>query len=293
MSRKPVEAEIGIIGGSGLYELSMLADARSVDVSTPFGPPSGPIVLGELAGRRVAFVSRHGAGHRLSPSEVPAAANIYALRQLGVAEAVAVSAVGSLRAELRPGDLVVQDQLVDLTRGIRRATFFEAGVVAHLPFADPYCARLRPLLVAAARRAQGATVHDSGTYVCIEGPQFSSRAESELYRSWGMDVIGMTAAPEAKLAREAGICLTGLALVTDYDCWRRDEEAVTASMVADTMRRNVVAAQAAIAEFLATAPPAQPCDCHDALDHALLSDLAGAGEGILARLGPIVEKVPR
>ncbi|MDQ3761712.1 MAG: S-methyl-5'-thioadenosine phosphorylase [Actinomycetota bacterium] len=284
MSQKAVEAELGIIGGSGLYELAMLGDPREVELSTPYGNPSDVVVLGELNGRSVAFLPRHGRAHQLSPSEVPAAANIYALKYLGVTEIVSVSAVGSLRTELRPGDFVVPDQLVDLTRSRRLSSFFTNGAVAHLPFADPYCGRLRPLLIDVAHRVLGATVHDAGTYLCIEGPQFSTRAESELYRSWGMDIIGMTAVPEAKLAREAGICFAILALVTDYDCWRRDEQTVTADMVAAVMHGNVTAAQVAIGSFAQTAPRGQACACRDALAEAILSDSSSVPEEVRNRL---------
>lgn len=271
MSQKAVEAEVGIIGGSGLYKLAMLKDPREIELSTPYGKPSDVVVVGELGGRHVVFLSRHGRQHQLSPTEIPAAANIYALKFLGVTDILSVSAVGSLREALRPGDLVVPDQLVDLTRGNRRSSFFDNGFVAHLPFADPYCGRLRPILADAANLVTGTHVHPSGTYVCIEGPQFSTRAESELYRSWGMDIIGMTAVPEAKLAREAGICFAALALVTDYDCWRHDEETVTADMVATVMQKNIAAAQVAITTFVQTVPRGQTCACRDALAHAILS----------------------
>ena len=264
--------ELGVIGGSGLYGLAGLANQREVDLSTPYGKPSDPIVVGELAGRRVAFLARHGRGHRITPSEVPAVANIYALKSLGVTEIVSVSAVGSLREELRPGDFVLPDQLVDRTNGIRRYSFFGDGVVAHVPLGDPYCARLRAALLDVAGGT--ARVHDGGTYICIEGPQFSTRAESELYRAWGMDIIGMTASPEAKLAREAGICLVNLALVTDYDCWREATEAVTAEMVAAVMARNVATAKVVIESFAKRVSPAVSCGCRTAVTNAVLTDPA-------------------
>jgi 5'-methylthioadenosine phosphorylase len=270
MSKTAASAEVGIIGGSGMYDLSFEDNAREIDVSTPYGRPSDTIVFGELMGRAVAFIPRHGRGHRLEPTEIPAAANMYALKQAGVTEIVSVSAVGSLREELAPGHSVVPDQLVDLSRSGSRASFFGAGIVVHLPFADPFCSRTRPLLVEAAC-GHGGQVHDGGTYVCIAGPQFSTRAESELYRRWGMDVIGMTVAAEAKLAREAGICYASLALVTDYDCWRTDHEAVTAEAVAAVMRANVATAQAAVRSYLRKAPRREHCSCHDALAHAILS----------------------
>ena len=277
MAANPVEAEIGIIGGSGLYDFSVLEDPSEFRLSTPFGNPSDLVVVGGLNGRRVAFLARHGRHHQYSPSTIPAAANIYAMKYLGVTELLSVSAVGSLRTELRPGDLVLPDQLVDLTKG-RPSTFFDRGLVAHLPFATPYCGRLRQVLREAAEAVPETTSHGSGTYVCIEGPQFSTRAESELYRSWGMDVIGMTAAPEAKLAREAGMCLATLALVTDYDCWRRGEEPVTAEMVATVMRKNVTAAQRAIVNFTKTAKRGEECECQSALANAIMSDPAAISE---------------
>lgn len=283
MSSKSISAELGIIGGSGLYNFAGLENISEVELSTPYGRPSDPITVGELAGRRVAFVARHGRQHQFSPTEVPAAANIYALKHLGVTEIVSVSAVGSLREELRPGDLVLPDQLVDLTKGRRRSTFFGDGLVVHLPFADPYCPRMRSSL-ATTMSHNGSTPHDLGTYVCIEGPQFSTRAESELYRLWGMDIIGMTAAPEAKLAREAEICFAVLALVTDYDCWRPGDEAVTADMVATVMRRNVAAAQAVIRTYAQTAPRGQSCQCRSALAHAVLSDSSGLDDQVRDRV---------
>lgn len=287
--RKMDGIELGVIGGSGLYELAGLVDPREVTVSTPYGDPSDAVVVGELSGRRVAFLARHGRGHRITPSEVPAAANIYALKTLGVTELLSVSAVGSLREQLRPGDFVVPDQLVDLTKGLRRYSFFGDGVVAHLPFADPYCGRLRSALLGVA--GGGPTrVHDAGTYVCIEGPQFSTRAESALYRSWGMDVIGMTASPEAKLAREAGICLANLALVTDYDCWHETEEAVTADLVAAVMAKNVTAAKNVIETFARQVSPARTCACRTSLAQAVLSDLSTAPERTRERLALFLDQ---
>lgn len=276
-------AEIGIIGGSGMYDLNLLHGARSVEFSTPFGRPSDELVFGELEGRPVVFLPRHGRGHRIAPTEIPTAANIYAFKQAGVTEIVSVSAVGSLREELAPGHLVVPDQLVDLTRGASRTSFFGGGVVAHLPFADPFCTRTRPVLAAAARAA-GGRVHDDGTYVCIAGPAFSTRAESQLYRTWGMDVIGMTVAPEAKLAREAGICYSALSLVTDYDCWHPGHDAVTADAVAAVMRDNVVTAQSTVRGYVATAPRDEACSCADVLRHAILSDVSDLAPDIRDRI---------
>jgi 5'-methylthioadenosine phosphorylase len=265
------QAEIGIIGGSGLYQLEALREVREFALPNPYGEPSDDIVVGTLAGRRVAFLARHGRGHRLTPSEIPAAANIYALKSIGVREVISISAVGSLREDFAPGSLVIPDQIVDRTRGRRTTSFFGEGIVAHVSLAEPYCPRLRPLAAAAARQATMARVHDAGTYCCMEGPQFSTRAESNLYRSWGMDIIGMTAVPEVKLAREAELCYVGLALVTDYDCWRDTEEAVTAGMVAEVMERNVAAAKDTLVRLIESLEPDPVCGCQEALSDAIIT----------------------
>jgi 5'-methylthioadenosine phosphorylase len=261
-------ARIGVIGGSGMYDLDSLDDAGTVDVTTPYGPPSGPITVGTLAGRPVAFVARHGAGHRLLPGEVPYRANLAALRRLGVRQVLAVSAVGSLTERLAPGTLVVPDQIVDRTRGTRPGTFFGDGVVGHVPMADPYCNRLRRTLLAAGRDGVAA----GATYCCIEGPQFSTRAESLLYRAWGLDVIGMTAVPEAALAREAGLCYAALAMVTDYDCWHESAESVTADLVARTMRKNVETTREVLAAAIGLTGTGAGCACRDALAGAVVTD---------------------
>ena len=221
--------QIGIIGGSGLYDMAELIDRHEVTVDTPYGPPSGPYVTGTLAGTRVAFLARHGAGHRLTPSELNFRANIYGFKTLGVERILSASAVGSLREDLAPLDLVIPDQFIDRTRG-RIGTFFGEGLVGHVAFADPVCGHLAQVAYDAAVRA-GATVHKGGTYVCMEGPAFSTRAESHLYRAWGAHIIGMTNLQEAKLAREAEICYATIALVTDYDCWHPDHDHVTVEMV--------------------------------------------------------------
>ncbi len=265
-------AEIGIIGGSGLYELEALEDREETRVPTPYGDPSDALVIGTIAGRRVAFVPRHGRGHRLAPEEIPVLANIYALKLLGVGRVVSVSAVGSLREDFAPGHLVVPDQVVDRTRGDRPSSFFGEGLVVHVPFADPYCERLRRSVVDAARQAGHTAVHDGGTYCCMEGPQFSTRAESELHRRWGMDLIGMTALPEAKLAREAELCYAALALVTDYDCWHPGHDSVTADMVAEVMRRNTTAAKSSIVALVESLPEDRDCSCESVLAHAILTD---------------------
>jgi 5'-methylthioadenosine phosphorylase len=274
-------SSIGVIGGSGMYDLDSLDDLETIDVTTPYGKPSGPVTIGTLAGRRVAFIARHGIGHRLLPSEVPYRANIAALRQLGVRQIYAVSAVGSLREQLAPGTLVVPDQIVDRTRGARPGTFFGGGVVGHVPMADPYCASLRHGLLAAGRDA----VVDGATYCCIEGPQFSTRAESLLYRAWGLDIIGMTAVPEAALAREAGLCYASLAMVTDYDCWHETEESVTADLVARTMRKNVEATRGVLATAIEQTDLEADCSCHHALEGAVVTDPALISADDRVRLG--------
>ncbi|MQA93634.1 MAG: S-methyl-5'-thioadenosine phosphorylase [Streptosporangiales bacterium] len=279
-------AEIGFIGGSGLYRLDGIAGARQVPVETPFGQ-AAPVV-GEFGGREVAFVSRHGTGHRVPPAGIPARANVYALKSLGVRRLVGVSAVGSLRRSYEPGHLVVPDQIVDWTRGGRPASFFGEDLVVHVSLADPYCGELRDALVTAARDASGAPVHDGGTYICIEGPQFSTRAESELYRSFGMDVIGMTAMPEARLAREAELCYAGVALVTDYDCWHPGEDAVDADLVAGRMAENVRAAEQALAALIRKLPEEPGCACGEALAHAIITDRAAVPSVVAERLGLLV-----
>jgi len=283
MANNSAEAELGIIGGSGIYDFPGLDNRNEFKLSTPFGNPSDVVVTGDFGGRRVAFLARHGSHHQHSPSAIPVAANIYAMKYLGVRELISVSAVGSLRDHLRPGELVVPDQLVDRTNG-RSSTFFDRGLVAHLPFAEPFCPRLRREVLTAVEAVDGVTSHDSGTYVCIEGPQFSTRAESELYRAQGMDVIGMTAAPEAKLAREAELCLATIALVTDYDCWRPAEEPVTAAMVAKVMQANVAAAMRAILNFTKTSRQERTCGCPGALAHAIMSDSASMSDADRDRL---------
>lgn len=242
------EKLLGVIGGSGLYHMKELKILEQKAVETPFGAPSADVVIGELMGRRIAFLPRHGVGHAIPPSEINFRANIFALKKIGVNHIVSVSAVGSMKEKLAPGHFVVPDQFVDRTHR-RISTFFTSGLVGHVSMADPVCNRLAGLIGDAAEQA-GVTVHRGGTYICIEGPQFSSRAESNVFRQWGVDVIGMTNVTEAKLAREAGICYATLALVTDYDCWKEEEEAVTAEAVLEIMHKNVEAAQVVIKELL-------------------------------------------
>ncbi|GAA0532693.1 S-methyl-5'-thioadenosine phosphorylase [Saccharopolyspora subtropica] len=284
------EAEVGIIGGSGIYELDALTDVRRVRVSTPYGDPSGELVLGELSGTRVAFVPRHGARHHILPSRIPARANIHALKSLGVRQILGISAVGSLREDYAPGDLVVPDQIVDRTRADRGATFFDQDVVVHVAFAEPYCGRLRQLLIEAAGRATMATVHDSGTYCCMEGPQFSTRAESEMHRRLGFDLIGMTAVPEAKLAREAELCYAALCLVTDYDCWFDGHEDVTAQAVVDVMRRNSEAAKATLTTLLAKKSVDPECACQNVLASSINTPLEGLPDRAVERYALLLGK---
>ena len=261
------KARIAIIGGSGLYELPELMNVEEVAATTPFGSPSDSLFVGELEGVSVAFLARHGRGHRLNPSEIPSQANIYALKAIGVQQIVSISAVGSLQETIHPKDLVVPDQLVDRTHG-RPSTFFENGVVAHISFAEPFCPAMRPLLVEELCKT-GSTVHDGGTYVVIEGPSFSTIAESKIYRSWDANVIGMTALPEAKLAREAEICYTTLACVTDYDVWHQTHGAVTVEMVMANLEFNVATAQKLVRRIVTRLPLSRHCVCATALSNAV------------------------
>ena len=265
-------ASIGVIGGSGLYEMEGLTRVREVRVATPFGPPSDSVVVGELEGVRVAFLSRHGRGHRFSPSEINYRANIYALKKLGVERVISVSAVGSMKETLHPGHVVIPDQFYDQTKR-RIGTFFDRGLVAHVGMADPVCRDEAGTLAEAARKC-GATVHEGGTYLCIEGPQFSSRAESLVYRQWGVDVIGMTNLPEAKLAREASLCYATLALVTDFDCWHPGHDAVTVDAVIATLRHNVALSRDIIRAAVPALARKRSCTCARALETAVITDPA-------------------
>ena len=285
-------AEIGIIGGSGLYEMGGVTEAHEVAVETPFGPPSDVLVLGTLEGRKVAFLPRHGRGHRISPSEINFRANIYALKSIGVERILSVSAVGSLKEKYAPLHMVIPDQFVDRTFQ-RPSTFFGRGLVAHVAFAHPFCADLGPVLGRAARAA-GATVHEGGTYICIEGPQFSTRAESELYRSWGMDVIGMTNLQEARLAREAEICYSTLAMVTDYDCWHPGHDSVTADQIIATLVTNTESARTVLRGALRRIPrEPRTCECATALSHALVTPAELVPDDVLRELAPIVGRYMR
>jgi len=263
------EARIGIIGGTGLYEMEGLENVREVEVDTPFGSPSDALILGDLKGEKVAFLPRHGRGHRIIPSELPARANIYALKSLGVEFIISANACGSLKEEIAPLDVVVPDQIFDRTRA-RVSTFFGHGIAAHISFADPFCSKVRRALLDSCE-AEGGTVHDGGTFICIEGPSFSSKAESGIYRRWGVDIIGMTVLPEAKLAREAEICYASLAMVTDYDVWHVSEETVTIEMVIDNLMTNSEMAKRVIRRAVLQLPSVRECECANALENALVT----------------------
>ena len=263
------QAKVGVIGGTGLYDIEGLADVEEVDISTPFGKPSDTIVVGKLEGVGVAFLPRHGRGHSIMPTEVPSRANIYALKSLGVEHIIAINSVGSLKEGIRHGELVIVDQLVDRTKG-RVSTFFGDGIVAHIQFADPFCPELRQVLYEAAGEA-GADVHPRGTYMVMEGPAFSTRAESHLHRSWGADVIGMTALPEAKLAREAEICYAIIACSTDYDSWHEYKEPVSVEMIVGTLHRNIELSKKIIKLTVSRVPSSRDCVCASAMRGAVIT----------------------
>ena len=286
-----MSVHIGIIGGSGLYDMAELTDREEKSVSTPFGDPSGPYVIGTLGGKRVAFLARHGIGHRILPSELNFRANIYGFKVLGVERILSASAVGSLKEQYKPLDILIPDQFFDRTKG-RISTFFGRGIVGHIAFAHPLCSDLSKIL-ADSTRAVGATVHRGGTYVNMEGPQFSTLAESTLYRSWGMDVIGMTNLQEAKLAREAEICYATMALVTDYDCWHPDHDSVTVEMIIGNLMQNAKTAQQAIANAIARLPAERTCACKDALATALITRPEAIPDHIKKELAPIIGKYIR
>jgi 5'-methylthioadenosine phosphorylase len=283
-----MSTSIGIIGGSGLYDMAELTDREERRVSTPFGEPSAPYVIGTLRGRSVAFLARHGAGHRLLPSELNFRANIFGFKTLGVEFILSASAVGSLKEVYKPLDLVIPDQFLDRTRG-RISTFFGQGLVAHVGFAHPFCGPLSDIAYRAAGAA-GATVHKGGTYVCMEGPQFSTLAESRLYRSWGMDIIGMTNLQEAKLAREAEICYSTIALVTDYDCWHPEHDQVTVEMIVANLTQNARTAQEVIAGAVSMLPFERTCECATALKYAIITRPDAVPQETKRRLAPLVGK---
>ena len=280
--------KIGIIGGSGLYDMADVTDRQEVVLTTPFGEPSGPYLLGTLRGKRVAFLARHGAGHRLLPSELNFRANVFGMKMLGVEYILSASAVGSLKEEYKPLDIVIPDQFIDRTKG-RISTFFGRGLAAHVGFAHPFC-KILTRVVNTSGQASGATVHVGGTYVCMEGPQFSTLAESKLYRSWGADIIGMTNLQEAKLAREAEICYSTIALVTDYDCWHPDHDSVTVEMVIANLMQNAKTAQHIIANAVASLPYERSCECASALKYALITRPDAIPPQVRQELAPLVGK---
>ena len=280
--------EIGIIGGSGLYDMAELTDREEKTITTPFGDPSGAYVIGRLRGKRVAFLPRHGVGHRILPSELNFRANIYGFKVLGVERILSASAVGSLKDEYRPLDILVPDQFFDRTKG-RVSTFFGRGLVAHVGFAHPICGDLA-VVAGDCAESVGATVHRGGTYVNMEGPQFSTLAESRLYRSWGMDVIGMTNLQEAKLAREAEICYATLALVTDYDCWHPDHDSVTVDLIIANLTQNALTAQKTIAEAVSRLNGPRTCGCKDALATAIITRPDHVPDAVKHELQPIIGK---
>ncbi len=280
---------IGVIGGSGLYEIEGFSDAEEIHLDTPYGPPSDAIVRGNFAGRQVCFLPRHGRGHRILPTELNHRANLWALRSLNVRWIVAVTAVGSLREEYRPRDIVLPDQFFDRTSRREHHTFFGEGIVAHVGFADPVSENLRRLLLESARDL-GKTVHDGGTYVCMDGPAFSTRAESETNRKLGFDLIGMTNLPEAKLAREAEIALATIALITDYDCWKVEEEAVSAHAVIEHVHANAASAKAVLQSVIPKIPLVADWPEHSSLDGALFTDKSLWPRDTQAKLAPILER---
>jgi 5'-methylthioadenosine phosphorylase len=285
----PEPIEFAVLGGSGFYDMPGLEEVEEAEVATPFGRPSDVVRIGRLGGVRVAFLARHGRHHTLLPSELPQRANFWALKTLGVRRVLAVSAVGSLREDYRPRDFAVPDQLIDRTRGVRPTTFFGDGLVAHIGFADPFCPAMRGAALASLEAA-GATAHDGGSYVTIEGPAFGTRAESEVYRSWGASIVGMTALPEAKLAREAELCYALVGAVTDYDSWHAGHEPVDAATVFSVLRDNVEMSRAAVRELAGRLPDLDACGCGSVLDSALLTPASAIPKPVLEHLRPILAR---
>lgn len=281
---------VGVIGGSGLYEIEGLQDVKEVSIETPFGDPSDAFITGILDGIRMVFMPRHGRGHRFIPSEVNYRANIFGMKKLGVTQIISVSAVGSMKEEIVPGHIVIPDQFFDRTQGKRASTFFGQGVVGHVQFADPICADLAAILAKSAREV-GATVHAGGTYICIEGPNFSTRAESHIYRSWGVDIIGMTNIPEARLAREAEMCYATVALATDYDCWHEGHDDVSVESVLTIIRQNVATARSIIKTAVGQIRQQQlNCNCDKALEFAIMTDNSMIPAETRHALAPIIGK---
>jgi 5'-methylthioadenosine phosphorylase len=285
MEHKPV---LGVIGGSGIYEMDGLESVQEINPDTPFGEPSSSIVLGELAGKTIAFIARHGMGHFISPSEINYRANIYALKSVGVQQVLSISACGSLREDYQPGEIVIPNQLFDNTKN-RKRTFFGDGLVAHISIADPFCPVLSEAVAESVEMA-GGSVHQGGAFITIEGPRFSTRVESNIYRSWGMSIIGMTTSPEAFLAREAEMCYTTMAHVTDYDVWHISEEPVTVEMVVKILRSNTDLAQQAICNLVAQLPLEQSCECNNALRDALITDPERIPKETRERLSILVDR---
>ncbi len=284
-------ATIGVIGGSGLYSMSGLTDTHEISVKTPFGAPSDAIVVGMLEGKRVAFLARHGRGHRILPSEINFRANIYAMKQLGVERIISVSAVGSLQEDLRPGEFLVPDQFFDRTK-LRVSTFFGEGLVAHVTFDKPTCGEASKVLTDASEHC-GVKVHRRGTYVCIEGPQFSTLAEAHVHRQLRFEVIGMTNVTEAKLAREAELCYATIAMITDYDCWHPEHESVTGAQIIATLHRNAENAQRVLRQAVRAMPAERSCKCGSALEHALITDLQLIPAATKKKLAAIIGKYLR
>jgi len=284
--RQDLKASIGVIGGTGLYNMEGLSDIKEIELDTPFGKPSAKITLGRLEGTTVAFLPRHGRGHTIMPGEVPSKANIYALKSLGVRSIIAVNSVGSFKEEIAPGHLVIPDQLIDRTSK-RDNTFFGNGIVAHIAFAEPFCPFLRGILYQAGLKA-GASCHPKGTYLVMEGPAFSTRAESRLYRSWGADIIGMTALPEAKLAREAGICYAIIACVSDYDSWHEEKDIVTVSTITKIMESNIELSKTIIRQAIKEMPGERKCSCGEALKCAIVTSPDAISPDIKEKLGLII-----
>jgi 5'-methylthioadenosine phosphorylase len=282
------QAEIGVIGGSGLYQMPEFTDVQEVKVDTPFGEPSDVFVLGTLARRKVAFLPRHGKGHRFLPSDINYRANIYAFKKLGVKRIISATAVGSLKEELKPLDIVIPDQFFDRTRG-RKSTFFEKGIAVHVAFAEPVCPEVLEVLYQAGV-SRGYRIHKGGCYLCMEGPQFSTKAESMIYRSWGLDIIGMTNLQEAKLAREAEICYATMAFVTDYDCWHEEEESVSVGMLIERLEKNAQTAREMIVRTVRGMPTERACSCGQALKNAILTDPRRIPSELKKDLEPIIGK---
>jgi 5'-methylthioadenosine phosphorylase len=283
-----VEARIGVIGGSGLYQIDGVSDLAETKIETPFGEPSDLIVTGTLQGVPIAFLPRHGKGHRISPSEMPARANIFALKSLGVERIISISAVGSLKEDIHPLDLVIPDQVIDRTKA-RVSTFFGRGLVAHIGFAEPFCPHLSQILYETAKELK-TKVHSGGTCVVMEGPAFSTKAESHLYRSWGASVVGMTALPEAKLAREAEICYATMAFVTDFDCWHENADPVSVEMVVANLMQNAETAKNILKAAIATATEKRSCQCDSALKDAIITSRERIPANLKRELAPLIRK---